>query len=515
MKIIKVISITTLGYIFIAIICSAFIYQAIDFAPHDFSNYYFGCRFLSEGHFTQKIYFPHIFNQEIAALGYKNIFVSYAPNTPFLALFFYSFSFLSLASAKVVFNILSLGLFIYSIRNLFEHYQIKAVYLFLIPLVFLVPLRNNFLFGQVYLLLFFLLTEGFLAYKNERFLKMGIFWGIAILLKVFPVLLVGMLLFKKKFKAIVYLSSACIVLLGFSILISGFDIWSFYFNTVLPKSGNGEIAGEFVQNYQSMFMFLKYVFPTNIATFSTLLFLFKIIILVLSYFVSKQEKSELKLFSFWIIISLLLSPYGSTYTNLLLAFPMLFFARKNNFNFKSIYIIILFLLINSISIPYFSGFNPPFSFPKLWLLLALFFILIKEELQHINWKKSLLFIIPITVLYFFLIVPEEEIKSPNSISKENILTYDYTVKNGVLIYTYWTGKGENIKTTDILIKSIDTSSVSLINNQIFFKNKQVTFGNDHKLKPSIINGNQLLYLSDAKKGIGFYSLYKTPINSNK
>lgn len=503
---------SSLGYFFIAIVCSVFIYQAIDFAPHDFSNYYFGAKFLSEGHFTSEIYFPHIFNQEIAALGYKNIFVSYAPNTPFLALFFYSFSFLSLTSAKVVFNILSLGLFLYSLRNLVNTYQIKSIFLFLIPLVFLVSLRNNFLFGQLYLLLFFILTEGFLAYKKESFLKMSLFWGLAILLKIFPILLFGMLLFKKKFKAIAYLGSACIILLSFSILISGFDIWNFYFKTVLPKSGNGEIAGEFVQNYQSMFMFLKCAFPTNIATFSTLLFLFKLIILVLSYFITKNESSQLKVFSFWIFTSVLLSPYGSTYTNLLLIFPLLFFARKSNFNFKNITIVMLFFLISSVPVSYFLKFNIPFSFPRLWLFLALFFILIKENFQHIHWKKGLLFIIPLTAFYFFLIVPKEGTINLNSLSKSNILTYDYTVKDGVLVYTYWTGKGENIKTTGILIKSIDTISVSLIGNQIIFKNKQVTFSKDHKLKPAIINGNQLLYLSDAKKGIGFYSLVTKALN---
>jgi len=62
-----------------------------------------------------------------------------------------------------------------------------------------------------------------------------------------------------------------------------------------------------------------------------------------------------------------------------------------------------------------------------------------------------------------------------SILRGSILTYDYRVKNGVLVYTYWTGKGKNIKTTDISIKSIDTISISLIDNQLFYKNKQLTF----------------------------------------
>ena len=151
----KIISPQSLGYLFIAVLCSIFTIIAIGFEPHDFANYYFGAILLEDDLFTPSIYFPHIFNLEIAALGYTNIFASYAPNTPFLALSFLPLTYFSLATAKIVFNSISLLLFIYSIRNLFKHYQISDVYLFLLPLDFFIPLRNNFLFGQIYLLLFF------------------------------------------------------------------------------------------------------------------------------------------------------------------------------------------------------------------------------------------------------------------------------------------------------------------------------------------------------------------------
>ncbi len=512
MKIIKYITTNFLGYIFIAVVCAVFIFQATNFVPHDFSNYYFGAEFLKLGKFNSDIYFPHIFNQEIAAMGNKNLFVSYAPNTPFLTIFFYPFTFLSLATAKLIFNVLSLGLFLYSLRKLVKTYQIKPLFLFLIPLVFLIPFRNNFLFGQVYLLLFFLLSEGFLAYKKERFFKMGIFWGIAILLKVFPVLLFGMLLFKKKYKAIIYLGAACIILLTFSIFINGFEVWDFYFNTVLAKSGNGEIAGEFVQNYQSMFMFLKFLFPENILAFSLLLLFFKLFLLVISYFVSIKESSTLKVFSFWIFTSILLSPYGSTYTNLLLLFPFLFFLKEVKFDAKNILILVLFLGITYLPISFFSKFEIPFSFPRLILMLLLFFMIIKETLGKASWKKSVGFIAPVMLIYFLFFIPKEEITSPQSLSKKHILTYDYSVKKGNLTYKYWNNQGENNQETSVKINSLDTTNVILINNQVYYKNKQLTFENDNKLNPAIINKNQLIYLSDAKKGIGFYSLVKIALD---
>ena len=161
MKFKKQITPNIFGYLFIAFVCSIFIFQATNFVPHDFANYYFGGEFIKLGKFSSSIYFPHIFNQEVASLGHQHLFLSFAPNSPFLAIFFYPFTFFSLSFAKLIFNILSLGLFLYSLRNLVKSYQIKQIFLFLIPFVFFIPLRNNFLFGQVYLILFFLLSEGF------------------------------------------------------------------------------------------------------------------------------------------------------------------------------------------------------------------------------------------------------------------------------------------------------------------------------------------------------------------
>jgi len=512
MKRSMIISIESIGCLFITIICSIFMISAISFEPHDFANYYFGSTFFREGHLSSDIYFPHIFNLNIAAAGYKNIFVSYAPNTPFLSLFFFPFTYVSLATAKIIFNSISLLLFLFSIRNLFKVYQFRAVYLFVIPIVFLIPIRNSFLFGQVYLLLFFLLSEGFLAYKKEAYMKMSVFWGIAILLKVFPIVLFGFLIFKKNFKALIYLSVVCLILFGMSLLINGIDIWEFYFRSVLPKSGNGEITSEFVQNYQSMFMFLKALFPSNIVLFSMTLFSFKLMLLILSFFVTKNETSSIKVFSFWILISILLSPYGSTYISVLLIFPFLFFIKDNTFNFGKLAIIILFFLISNIPTHYFSQFSIPFSFPRLLLLLLLFFLLIKNNLIQIPWKKSSLFIVLVMFAYFLILKPKENSNNSKSLSDKHILNYDYTIKNDILHYIYWNANGKNIQSTGIQIKTIDTTQVSIVNNQVFYNNKQLTSGKDNKLKPAIVNDNTLLYLTDIKKGIGFYNLHKISLN---
>ena len=99
-----------------------------------------------------------------------------------------------------------------------------------------------------------------------------------------------------------------------------------------------------------------------------------------------------------------------------------------------------------------------------------------------------------------------------NLSKDHILTYDFEIQENSLIYKYWNNQGVNVQRLDLQIKKVDSVNVRLKNNQIYYQNKQLTFDNDHKLKPIIINDNTLVYLSDYKKGIGFYSLYITQLN---
>ncbi|UPT69307.1 MAG: DUF2029 domain-containing protein [Flavobacterium sp. JAD_PAG50586_2] len=212
------------------LLCGFYAYKAVGFEIHDFSNYYFGGTFLADGNFSAAIYFPHKFNQAIASLGYQNIFVSYAPNTPFLALLFVPFSLLSVTIAKLVFNCISIGIFVYSVYRLFNFYKVNPKFALLIPVLFLIPIKNNLLFGQVYFLLFFLLAEGWIAYERKHFKSMAFFWSFAILLKVFPVILILPLAFKKDWNALVYLLLSCFLLFGISLFFTGIDIWIFFLN---------------------------------------------------------------------------------------------------------------------------------------------------------------------------------------------------------------------------------------------------------------------------------------------
>lgn len=500
-------------YGLLLLLCTFYILKATTFPVHDFANYYFGAQFLADGNFNNCIYFPYEFNKAIANLGLQNIFVSYAPNTPFLAVIFLPLTLISVVKAKIIFNIISSILFVFSCYRLFDFYKINRVYILLIALLFYVPIKNNLLFGQVYFLLFFLLSEGLIAYEKQQFKKMSLFLSLAIFLKVFPILFMLLFVFKKQLKPFFYTNISCILLLSISFLFTGIDIWVFFFKTILPKASNGEIATSFVDNYQSVFMFLKRILLFDATEnysvlFSSLLSSFKFFLVLIGFYVTKKKTSKLHVFSYWILASFLISPYGSTYGFILMFFVLISVLKSSISNIQKSLFVLLIFLINNLPLSYFIENNFPFSFLRLFIFILLFIGFVFQIYKTINWKV----VIPISFLPMILLV----INKPGKINSEDfskedfpVLIYDYEISNNQLTYSYWNEKGEN--TNSIALLSNETKQLELINNQIYYNNKQLTFDKSNKLKPTLIDNKTILFLSDYDRGIGFYTFRKIAI----
>lgn len=508
-------------YIPLLLLGAFYTFQAVDFPIHDFSNYYFGGAFLKNGHFNTAVYFPYSFNKSISEMGYQGIFASYAPNTPFIGLLFYPFSFLSMASAKLLWNCISLILFIVGLYRLVSFYKINPTWILLLPILFLVPLKNELLFGQVYLLLFFLLCESLLAYEKKQFPKMAIFLSIAILLKVFPVFFILIFLFKKEFKPLYFTMISCLLFGLFSALFVGTEIWVFYFNTVLPKASNGEIATAFVANYQSVFMFLKTLFVVDASEnpivilnfpilFSAFLLAFKIGLLAIGFYLSKTNLSRFLIFSIWIILMLLLSPYGSTYTFILLIFPFLNLLQSELPHSKKILLCLLLFIVTNLPLPYFIENRFPFSYLRLFGFLLFFGVLVFQFQKQIRWKTvHYCATVPFVLVLLF---KKSEIQNSIGLLDKNapILIYDFTIRKNQLTYFYWNEKGT--KATTIALRTNSWKPLLIQDHQIYLDQKQLTFDASNKRKPILINGNTVLFLSDLHRGIGFYSIRKIKIN---
>ena len=75
--------------------------------------------------------------------------------------------------------------------------------------------------------------------------------------KLFPLFLLFLFIFRKKLKPLLFTFGFFLLFFIISVLFIRFDVWVFWLNSALPKASSGEIASAYVDNYQSVFMFLK------------------------------------------------------------------------------------------------------------------------------------------------------------------------------------------------------------------------------------------------------------------
>lgn len=497
----------------------AFLYwivQSASFPPHDFSNSYFGARYLLEGTFDAGIYDPYTFNARIYADGFHNIFASYNPNPPSASIFFIPLSWLPIITAKIVFNVLSSFLFITTILRLCRHFRLNDnLILTALPVLFFVPVRNQILFGQTYFLLFWLLGEGYLAWSEKRYAVSSLLWAVAIFLKVFPAIIFLFLILRKQWKMAVMLTIACGFIFGICVAIQGPDVWRTYLFELLPRSSRGEITGTYVVNYQSAWMLLKVLFipdptlnPAPLLSSEVVFYTLHIgyTVLVLGFCASVIRKTD-GLISFGTLLlgAQLISPYGSTYSCLLLVFVLMILPSER---FRTVTIVVAVIaLACNVPVHRFSEWPPPLNFPRLFLLLVLMITLFVLSQAKFNWKISVAFL---TLFTAATLLQERDREADHSVLYPNIarrsLIFDYSASKGTLVYQHWSDDGPKTLDTGVPVTSISRNGISLVENQIQVGEKKLTAGPDRKLKPAIMNDTTIIYLSDKDRGPGFYAL---------
>lgn len=502
-------------------LCLFYAYKSLQFPLHDFSNYYFGAYFLRMGQFNEALYFPYTFNHKIAELGFEGIFASYAPNSPFLALLLTPFSFMPPMASKVVFNLISIIFFILAIYRLFSFYKINWNYALWIPLLFFLPIKNEILFGQLYFILFYLLVESWIAYEQNQMPKSMFLLSIAILLKVFPIILIFIFIYKKALKPILYLGIFCLLLTFVSVLITGFDVWVFYLKEVLPKSSAGEISGEYVRNYQSLFMFLKELLvndstfnpnaPFNSPTlFTGILLAIKISVLSIGLYITNSSKKGLLTLSYWLLAAILISPYGSSYTFLLLIIPFLTLVQYEEKIFYKTVLLVLLFLINNLPLHYFIKNDFPFAYWRLFFLLLFCIAFTYPYFKYIRWKRITAIAAASLSLSILFHTPQKAHAQNILGAQTPLLLYDYTIQNQKLEYQYWDEKGAHKETIGFRYDSVQ--SLSLKGNKVFFGHQSIYLGKGNIVSPMLIDKHQIIYLSDEDRGIGFFKLICVKIN---
>ncbi|WP_276367534.1 glycosyltransferase family 87 protein [Chryseolinea sp. H1M3-3] len=482
---------------------------------NDFANSYFGASFYLHGKFDLGIFDPYTFNKTIYDQGYRNLFLNYNPNPPSTAIFFIPFALLPLYTAKLLFNITTIIFFLVSVYRLCNYFNVNyRVIMLCIPIVFFIPIRNQILFGQSYFLIFTLLAEGVIAYNQRKFVLTSVMWSIAIFIKVFPAIVVLFLLLKKDWKQIFYLGCFCTLILFFSVSLQGVEIWKEYLVRVLPRNNQGEIHAAYLTTYQSALMMFKYLFVRDeilnpepvidsLPLFKISLLLFKATILALCTMIVLNRKDFIS-FAVTLACGILISPYGSTYSNILLLILLIALEKEKNSTIFWVYATIIFLLGN-LPVSAFEAMPVILRFPRLILMCFLVILIWWSMKVQFNAKVFGIYLLLLGVPILF---QSNMSKDPSKLlltqHKHNLI-FDYGVTNGILFYTYWYD-GPEKQDTDIAVEILETNKISIKNNQIFFQEEQLTNSSDNKINASLLSDNRIIYLSDKGKGIGFYTI---------
>lgn len=390
--------------------------------------------------------------------------------------------------------------------------------LLLLPFLCYTPLLNNLYQGQSYLYLVAALLAGYQFWVQGRRNWAAVFWAIPIALKIFPAILLLFLLLKRDWRTFILTSILAAGLSFLPVLFIPVELMFDYFTHILPRLFAGEINDPFTILYQSarvvfdqLLVFDQHLNPSPIADHPALsqylYLLFQLCILgMVMAIVPDKRVSAFAGFSIVILGGLLVSGYGSSYSMLLLVFPLLalFSLGLNAWQMG----VALFLLFIAGNMPIYRLQSWPMllQFPRLYTLVAfllLIFILIRPRLNTT----------PLLLLLALLLV-KQWVSDGNTATTASYyladgrhgIIHDYeATETGILLHFFNPqGDQKEALTTDDELQF--DPKLQVRNQQIFLGDQQLTFTKSRKKRPMRLNENAVIYLSDEGRGVGFYTL---------
>tara|TARA_B110000046_G_C13012761_1_gene407411 strand:- start:1629 stop:3224 length:1596 start_codon:yes stop_codon:yes gene_type:complete len=510
---------------FVAILVYCLI-SSINFNLHDFSNSYFSARLISDNLNSDKLFDIYEFNNYIWNLGYDDVLVDFYLNSPFTITVFYPLTFIENAyTAKLVFNIFSIILFTLSMYLLIKlKFKKKYWILLVLPFIFFIPIRNQILFGQSYFLVFSLIIFGFLFMENKREGIGASLISVAVLLKIFPVFYGVTLLFYKSWKAVLIGILTLLILVLFSIYISGFSLWETYVMEIIPNAIQNNSTVDFRYNAQSFDVLLRTLFIedayynpnalfNNERLYVLIKWVFKSVIIAYAIGLSFKNKSNLfKLLSIWIVALFLLQSRTATYAQILWIVPAICFLNQKISTVKKIvFLLVLFIVCN---IPVYKLESLPivFKFSRLGFTLLLAFLFYSSFSVKLNLKWLVGVFIALTPLHLKVFENNKTIKSEYVLAeKEHFLVYDFFEKDETLFIKTLGKNGEEIVSTNIPLTSFNENIFEIEGNQILLEDKVILEDYSLKKKPVLVNNTTVYYLTDHHSRRGAYTLKKLSI----
>ncbi len=486
----------------------------------DFGNYYYGSKLFLNGLFTNEMYTSiHYFNTEIEKLGEVNYFENYIPIPPISALLYSPFCVFKPFIAKLIFNLLSLLLFCFSLYKLLNKFKINTPTVILLPILFIYPLYNNIYQGQTYL---FIISAMMLAYtysENNKIHLPAILLALCISLKLFPVFILLYFILNKKHKIAVYTLLYVLLLNVMVLVFINAETVLYYFTHIVPRLLNNDIVGCYSAINQSIYSLLLNLYTTDtiyninpIIQFSILVPIIESVFIgfILYYIYAHKNAQSFFVFGLVLFSSSLINRYNTTYSLILLV-PFLVYVL-NEFEFKLSNVVLLLVFLIGINLPVGLLINYPLviKFSRIILCLVAFIFIVNKYKINIKLKPLLGIVVCIFLLKYFTFnikpISYFEVQSTKGI------LYNIELKNDSLVLYSTLGEKQTTETFCLKGNVRFDKNLTCTNNILKYNNTVICNTDENKLNPFIYNDSLVVFMSDLNQGIRFYKLRYLSLN---
>jgi hypothetical protein len=236
------------------------IFPALTTVRTDFANYYTSSYVLvHENKNIDKLYDADWFARKAAALGSPDggIFQPFPPPT---ALLMVPLTIFDMQTAERIWTVLNVGILIVFVSTVSRLSAFDPVLSFFLVLVSGFALINNFYLGQIYLLMVLCLALSIRYYLRGKDLLSGLYAGIFIPVKYFPICLLIFFILQRRWFAAAAGVLVALILVCISLASMGWEIHWSYAQRILVHHLDGQMANPFSARYQSWNSLLRSVF---------------------------------------------------------------------------------------------------------------------------------------------------------------------------------------------------------------------------------------------------------------
>lgn len=299
---------------------------------HSFPAYYTAARLVLTGEWDARVYDDVWFGDRVLEMTHGRVSDRMSGNPPISSLLFVPIAWLDLANARIVWQLLNLGLLIGTLwllaRTLNVGFSLGSIlfaaFVFVYP-----PLVENFRVGQIYLLVLFSFSLTFWAETYRHHGLAGIALGIALAFRLSGIPIFLFLLVRRNFRAVLAVCATIAVLAALSFVTLGGAGWLAFARRVLGYASE-PLASHVA--YQTASSFLQRLFipspqfnPSPIFNAPLLAPVFSLIAVttVLGITLWHARRAALDLsFAAFVVLSVILIPFASEYHYTLLLLPL-------------------------------------------------------------------------------------------------------------------------------------------------------------------------------------------------